>query len=104
MYIGLIQAVLDKRLYANGTNGILEFYDDNNSPLGSVNCYFTQADSNGKVNLTSSVYIAIPGGTTLDHIVVFSDNSAYIVGWSYPNVTFTTNGAYTVSNIEITLT
>lgn len=85
------------------TYSVVLLWEDNPEPESDPETVdFTNA-SNGSVGFASSIFFAVPSGTTVIGLQVKNDLGSILVEETVPDETFATNGTFTINNIIITL-
>lgn len=99
----LLNSALDGQFNGGGrTYSVILLYDGSPNESDPETVDFTAA-SNGSVGFTSSIFFAVPSGTTVIGLQVLNDLNDILIEESVPDETFSSNGTFTINNIIITL-
>jgi len=79
----------------------IELLDNTATQIGIASCTFTTA-SGGYIHLSAVAYIAVSSGVTIKYLRLYKTGTI-IWNQTLTEYTYTANGTYTVSDLQITL-
>lgn len=100
----VLNGVLDTEFSENdAVYGVQLLYQTGEGASSIETIVFDGADG-GAVNLTSSVFFAVPSGKNVTKVIVWKDATEVLIEEVVdPVQEFTANGTYTVNNVIVTL-